>query len=112
MDRASYTHKGKKIRLPFRATKIINTQAGKEIQFPLIRIVQIPLIVLTRKDLSIAERLVGIELYRMKNEKGLNIRQKGNKSFFYIKNKRIKLEDLTEKIGFSKPIICNTLKKI
>jgi len=112
LDRASYTYKGKKIRLPFRATKIINTPAGKEIQFPLIRIVQLPLNILTRKDLTIAERLIGIELCRMKKEEGLNIRNKGNKSLFYIKNKRIKLEDLAEKIGFSKPIICGALRKL
>ena len=75
-------------------------------------IIQIPLNILTRKDLTIAERLIGIELYRMKKEEGLNIKKKGNKSFFYIKNKRIKLEGLAEKIGFSKPIVCNALKKI
>jgi len=75
-------------------------------------IIQIPLNILTRKGLTIAERLIGIELYRMKKEEGLNIRKKGNKSLFYIKNKRIKLEDLAEKIGFSKPIIGGALRKL
>lgn len=75
-------------------------------------IIQIPLNILTRKDLTISERLIGIELYRMKKEEGLDIRKKGNKSLFYIKNKRIKLEDLAEKIGFSKPTICGALRKL
>jgi hypothetical protein len=75
-------------------------------------IIQIPLNILTRKDLTIAERLIGIELHRMKKEEGFNIRKKGNKSFFYIKNKRIKLEDLAEKIEFSKPVICGALRKL
>lgn len=75
-------------------------------------IIQIPLNILTREGLTIAERLIGVELYRMKKEEGLNIRKKGNKSLFYMKNKRIKLEDLAEKIGFSKPTICGALRKL
>lgn len=83
-----------------------------ELKDPLIKIIQVPLNILTREDLTLAERLVGIEVYRMKKKEGLKIRKKGNKSLFYLKNKRIKLEGLAEKIGFSKPVICEALRKL
>jgi len=79
---------------------------------PQNKMIQIPYSILIRKDLSIAERLVGIELYRLKKEEKLNMRRKNNRSYMYFGKDRITEVDLAKKIGFSKPIIIDTLKKL
>ena len=79
---------------------------------PQNKMIQIPYNILTRQDLSIGERLVGIKLYRMKKEEKLNMQRRGNRSYMYFGKKKIKMEDLAIKIGFSKPIVCDTLKKL
>ena len=109
-SRKEYAEKG--VRFPMNAIKIINEPWGRIIHFPLIRIVQIPLNILTKKDLKIAERITAIELYRMKKEEELNMIKKGNKTYVYLGKERITEEDLAQKIGFSKPIIIDTLKKL
>jgi sporulation protein YlmC with PRC-barrel domain len=57
--------------------------------------IEIPLRTITRKDLSIAERLIGIVFYRMKKEK-----------------EDITIKKLCEQSGFSKPTVIKALKKL
>lgn len=82
-----------------------------ELKDPLIKIVQVPLNILTREDLTPAERLVGIELYIMKKKEKLSMKKKANKSYIYLGKNRITIENLAKRIEISKPIICKTLKK-
>lgn len=107
-----YTLNGTIIRLPLCGTKITYISDGIKVRFPLTKLVQIPLIVLTQRNLSIAERLIGIELYRMKKEEKLNMQRRGNRSYMYFGKKKIKMEDLAKKIEFGKPTVIKTLKKL
>jgi len=62
--------------------------------------------------MSIAERLIGLDLFRMKREDKLLFKKRNNKNYAYLGKNRISFEDLAAKTGFSKPILCNTLRKL
>lgn len=66
-----------------------------EFKTPLKNIVQVPLHILRRRDLSIAERLIGIESYRLKREK-----------------RDVKIRDLVKEAGFSKVTVIKALQKL
>jgi len=66
-----------------------------EFKKPLKNIEQVPLHILRRHDLSIAERLIGIESYRLKREK-----------------RDVKIRDLVKEAGFSKVTVIKALQKL
>jgi hypothetical protein len=86
--------------------------SGRTLQFPLTRIIQIPLNILTKKNLTKAERIIAIELYRMRKEEKLKIIKKGKKINVYLGGEWITEEDLAKKIGFSKSTVNKTLQKL
>jgi hypothetical protein len=108
-----FEHAGKKIIIDLASLDAL-------VRPPNQRTIQIPLNLLTRKNLTTAERLVAVDLYRRtrgdfawKGNRHL-IKKVGNKFYIILfgSGKKVTQEELANKIGVHKSTIKNTLEKL